>query len=245
SNSVEVLTKGKQEGSDKAASLEVGIAGATGGVARNVDVIAHGGIFTGGDEAHGIFAQSTGGGGGSGGGIERQPAATASQQIVVGVGGSGGDGGIGGAVMVDSDADIETEGDKAHGIYAQSVGGGGGTGGYSVAVDQEPDSEGPTSRTIAVSIGGEGGTGSYSNTVDVTNRGNIVTHGYEAHGINAESTGGGGGAGGAVLSVVSMSDDLAQSLSVNVGGKGGDGGTSDDVTVLNEGSIETEGDNAV
>ncbi|HKU89874.1 MAG TPA: autotransporter outer membrane beta-barrel domain-containing protein [Steroidobacteraceae bacterium] len=245
SNSIEVLTRAKQEGSDKAASLEVGIAGATGGVARDVDVTAHGGIFTKGDDSHAIFAQSTGGGGGSGGGIERQPAATASQQIVVGVGGSGGDGGIGGAVDVDSDADIETEGEKSHGIYAQSVGGGGGTGGYTAAVDLSPDSEGPVSRTVAISLGGEGGTGSYSSTVDVTNRGNIVTHGRESHGINAESTGGGGGAGGAVLSISTMSDDTAQALSLNVGGKGGIGGTSDDVTVLNEGSIETEGDNSV
>src|SRR5262249_4528017 len=150
-----------------------------------------GGIFTQGDEAHGIFAQSTGGGGGSGGGIERQPAATASQQILVGVGGIGGDGGIGGAVTGGSDAGIETSGDEAHGIYAQSVGGGGGTGGYTASVDLSPDSEGPVSRTMSVSIGGEGGTGSYASTVDVTNGGNIITHGREAHGINAESTGGG------------------------------------------------------
>ena len=149
------------------------------------------------------------------------------------------------AIQVDSDADIETVGDKSHGIFAQSVGGGGGTGGYTATVDLEPDSEGPTSQTLAVSVGGDGGTASTSSTVDVANRGLILTHGNESHGINAESTGGGGGAGGAVLSVGSSADDTSRSLSVNVGGTGGDGGVSDKVTVLNEGSIETGGDNSI
>ncbi len=245
SSSIEVTHEGKEKGSDKAASLEVGIEGGSGGISGDVDVFAHGAIFTLGQDAHGIFAQSVGGGGGSGGSIERQPAAMASTQIQVGVGGSGGSGGISGAVQVDSDADIETVGDKAHGIFAQSVGGGGGTGGYTATVDLEPDSEGPTSQTLAVSVGGDGGTASTSSTVDVINRGLILTHGNESHGINAESTGGGGGAGGAVLSVGSSADDTSRSLSVNVGGSGGDGGVSDKVTVLNEGSIETGGDNSI
>jgi hypothetical protein len=245
SNSIEVAHEGKEKGSDKAASLEVGIDGAVGGVAGAVEVFAQGGIHTRGLESHGIHAQSVGGGGGSGGGIERQPAATASHQIMVGVGGSGGDGGIAGAVTVDSAADIQTEGDKAIGIFAQSVGGGGGTGGYTATVDLEANSEGPVSETLAVSVGGDGGTGSTSSTVGVTNRGTIITRGRDAHGIDAESTGGGGGFGGAVLSVGSSGDDTARSLSVNVGGSGGDGGTSEKVTVLNQGSIETFGDNSV
>ena len=101
--------------------------------------------------------------------------------------------------------------------------------------------EGPTSQTLAVSVGGDGGTASTSSTVDVINRGTDLTHGNESHGIDAQSMGGGGGAGGAILSVGSRADDTSRSLSVNVGGSGGDGGVSDKVTVLNEGSIDTGG----
>jgi hypothetical protein len=243
STSGEVSGGDEDDGSDWAISVEVGIAGATGGVAGEVRVFAEGGISTQGRESHGIHAQSVGGGGGDGGAIERQPAATASHQVQVGLGGSGGDGGIAHLVLVDSGADISTSGDKSHGIFAQSIGGGGGNGGYSATVDLE-GGNGGGGNTLAVSLGGDGGTGSIADTADVTNRGNILTRGRESHGVNAESLGGGGGSGGAVLSVGRSSGDVTRALSVSIGGSGGDGGVSDDVTVVNEGRISTLGDNS-
>ncbi len=244
STSGEISGGDEDDDSDWAVSLELGIAGATGGVAGDIEVHASGAISTQGLESHGIHAQSQGGGGGDGGAIERQPAATASHQVQVAIGGGGGAGGIAGAILVDSAADIETDGDKSHGIFAQSVGGGGGNGGYTAAVDLEDGDDDSGGNTIAVSLGGDGGTGSIASTVDVTNRGDILTRGRESHGINAESTGGGGGSGGAVLSIGTSSGDTTRALSVNIGGSGGDGGVSDDVTVINEGVIATLGDNA-
>jgi hypothetical protein len=244
STSGEISGGDEDDDSDWAVSLELGIAGATGGVAGDVEVRANGAISTHGLESHGIHAQSQGGGGGDGGAIERQPAATASHQVQVAIGGGGGSGGIAGTVLVDSIATIETDGDKSHGIFAQSVGGGGGNGGYTAAVDLEDGDDDSGGNTIAVSLGGDGGTGSIASTVDVANRGNILTRGRESHGINAESTGGGGGSGGAVVSIGTSSGDTTRALSVNIGGSGGDGGVGDDVTVVNEGVIATLGASA-
>jgi hypothetical protein len=109
-------------------------------------------IDTHGDHAHGIFAQSLGGNGGNGESIG--PAVSAT-------GGNGGAAGAGGLVTVDNTANINTEGDLAYGIFAQSIGGTGGNGG---GVD------------AAFSAAfGEGGTGGRGGDVIVTNTGNIHT----------------------------------------------------------------------
>jgi hypothetical protein len=79
-----------------------------------------GSIWTGGDNSHGILAQSIGGGGGNGGFSVAGSAITSP--VKVSIGGNGGPGGSGGQVHVASGSDIETEGSDAHGIAAQSIG---------------------------------------------------------------------------------------------------------------------------
>ncbi|MEJ0084290.1 MAG: autotransporter outer membrane beta-barrel domain-containing protein [Pseudomonadota bacterium] len=242
SSSIELASDGGGgKGQDRAVSLEVGIEGGSGGVAGDVEVHAAGSIVTQGTNAEAIRAQSVGGGGGNGGAIERQPAVAASNQIQIGVGGSGGLGGTAGAVLVDNAATLETSGDQAHGIFAQSIGGGGGMGGYAASVDLESGG-GTGGNSFSLTMGGDGGEGSTASTVDVLNTGNILTTGRHAFGIYAQSTGGGGGVGGAIMKFGQSSGETTRALSLNVGGTGGIGGTSDAVTVTNEGVIETHGE---
>ena len=90
-----------------------------------VDVVnqAGGAITTHGNGADAILAESIGGGGGTGGG----------GVALVGLGGTGGSGGNGAAVTVTNSAELQTRGQSAHGILAQSIGGGGGSAGTAVS----------------------------------------------------------------------------------------------------------------
>lgn len=109
---------------------------------------------------------------------------------------------------------IDTQGDHAHGIFAQSRGGNGGNG----------ESIGPA----ASATGGHGGAGGAGGLVTVDNTANISTEGDLAYGIFAQSQGANGGKGGSV--------DLAISAAFGDGGAGGKGG---DVIVTNSGNITT------
>lgn len=182
-----------------------------------------------GNNAQGISAQSIGGGGGNGG----ASFAVSGGGVInasVSLGGSGAEGGDGKSVQIDNAGSITTGGDLSAGIQAQSIGGGGGNGGLSGAFAVGAGS-------ISVTLGGEAGTGGKSGSVDVTNSGKITTHGENAVGIQAQSIGGGGGNGGAALS--GTGGVLA--ISTAIGGKGGNGKDSDDVTVMNSGDILTDG----
>src|SRR4029450_6146449 len=110
------------------------------------------------------------------------------------IGGGGGGGGNAGRVLLGNVAAIDgvltTEGDRAYGILAQSVGGGGGDGGFSVAAGI---SKGDGAK---FALGGNGDTGGNSDLVSVRSASTIVTHGVDAHGLFAQSIGGGGGSGG-------------------------------------------------
>ena len=95
--------------------------GNSAGSGGNVDVINQpgGSITTLGNGACAIRAQSIGGGGGTGGG----------GGAIVGLGGTGGSGGNAGDVTVTNNALLQTVGQSAHAILAQSIGGGGGSAG--------------------------------------------------------------------------------------------------------------------
>jgi uncharacterized protein YhjY with autotransporter beta-barrel domain len=208
--------------------ISVGGYGNGGGDGGSVTVTNNGSITTGrrdndgelkiskGDESKGIFAQSVGGGGGRG----------AGSGGVIAVGGSGAGSGNGGDVTVTNNGSISTQGDTSDGIFAQSVGGGGGSGNGGMFV----------SPTVAlVSIGGSGTGGGHGGSVTVTNNGSITTgvdtsDGIFAHGIFAESIGGGGG-----------SANFTFSLILGFGGSGGSSGNGGDVTVTNNGIITTLG----
>ena len=114
-----------------------------------------------------------------------------------------------------------------------------------------------TSNSFAVGIGGTGGSGGSAGAVSVTNSstgiivtGATVTNGVaqangngNADGILAMSIGGGGGTGSNTVSAVlgGGSGGASSSAAISVGGAGGTGGTGGEVTVLNNGGIETYG----
>ncbi|MGO4129771.1 beta strand repeat-containing protein, partial [Inquilinus sp. YAF38] len=133
-------------------------------------------------------------------------------------GGNGGNGGAAGAVTVTvgEGSAITTTGDGSVGILAQSLGGAAGLGGFG-----NNDS------------GGTGGTGGDASTATANNNGSISTQGQAAHGIVAQSLAGGGGSGG-----------TSWGLFHSNGGTGAAGGTSDQASVENNGTITTIGPNA-
>ncbi len=173
----------------------IGGTGGGGGGGGEVDFINQAGITTTGLQAHGVIAQSIGGGGGNGGAAHSTAVGLAAAAAIA-VGGSGGGGGGAGIVNAANDGMISTSGGDAIGLEAQSIGGGGGNGGDAIARTLAIGV--PEIPTVAFSaaIGGSGGGGGLGNTVTVTNTGTIATTGDAAHGILAQSIGGGGGNGG-------------------------------------------------
>ncbi|RVH40542.1 autotransporter outer membrane beta-barrel domain-containing protein [Sinorhizobium meliloti] len=207
--------------------------GGTGGTAANGNAVTltHAGhIATAGDWADGIVAQSIGGGGGAGG-TSTASGSQATANITVGVGGSGGAGGNGGAVGITFDDNhgnsISTAGYSAYGVLLQSIGGGGGQGG-----DGSDEAAGRI--TVGGGFGGSGGAGGSGGMVTAKGWINLSTSGDDAHGIVAQSIGGGGGVGGAA-------SGAPLSFTGNSPGSYGDGG---DVAVTADGSIFTRGDYA-
>lgn len=184
--------------------------GGFGGNGGDVDVttVAGATILTQESYSHGIYAQSVGGTGGSAG---------TSGNLLVSLIGSADNGGNGGEVEVTHGGAIETRGDFARGIVAQSVGGGGGSGGTGGGL-------------VSLSLGGVGSNGGSGDEVEVTvqGTGSILTAGIGADGILAQSIGGSGGTGANSYGLVA------------VGGTGSKGGTGDKVTVRNYGRITTQ-----
>lgn len=235
-------------------AVALGGTGAGGGHGGASDVINSSAITTYGDNSYGIMAQSLGGGGGNGGlavsgtfNFSETPGA-----VGVSVGGKGAAGSYAGAVTVSNSGAIHTYGSGAIGILGHSQGGGGGNGGLAITAQMTFAQK--DSMAIGVSVGGEGGTGNYGGTVKVTNQaaGSIETEGLEAHGIKAQSIGGGGGNGGMALVAQlgksgGSADEAATSVNatVSVGGAGGAGGIGGQVDVTNHGSIDVQGAAAV
>jgi hypothetical protein len=220
-------------------SVAIGGNGGLGGDGHNVEVTTEGSdIDTGGDDAHGIHAQSIGGGGGNGGlAIAGTMPSGSPINVSVALGGAGGTGGDAGEtvkVTTSADTTIDTAGARSHGIAAQSIGGGGGNGGTSLA-----GSVG-SGLSVAVSIGGSGGAAGNAKTVIVDNSATITTLGDLSAGIFTQSVGGGGGSGG-------FSGSLAVGglgVGVSIGGDGSAGGLGGKIDVDNFGMISTFGHNA-
>ena len=223
SNGVTAQSIGGSGGTGGSSSLSAVSVGGFGGAAGNggvVDVSNTGTIVTAGLAANAVSAQSIGGGGGSAG-SQSKLSFVPGASLLVAVGGNGGGGGTGGSVFVANSSALQTGGDSANGIYAQSIGGGGGSGGGAVGL---------------VAVGGAGGHSGIASTVNVTNLGGgtIWTRGIGADGIFAQSVGGGGGDGGGAWSG-------GTSLSSTVGGNGSGGGAGASVTVNNNAQIQTDG----
>jgi hypothetical protein len=220
-----------------ALDLTLGGSGGVGGNGATAEVLFAGQINTSGDWADGIVVQSVGGGGGSAGTatIESSEATTS---VTASIGGQSGAGGAGGAVTVtlENDADgsfIMTRGYGAIGVLAQSIGGGGGQGG-----DGSNSAEG----TISLGIDGATSYGSAGGVVTVSGETNIATLGAEAHGVVAQSIGGGGGIYGAGNALAAQ-EDGSHSLNLSLGARH-EGGASDgaEVSVDLSGTISTAGD---
>ncbi len=210
-------------------SVSIGGTGAMAGDGKTVDIDNGANIKTIGDFSAGIFTQSIGGGGGNGGFAGSLAVGGASASVSLG--GDGNAGGVGGTIDIVNFGTIETDGNGAAGIFAQSIGGGGGNGGSALAT-----SIGLAS--VTTTVGGKGKEGGNGGLVDILNTGLISTQGHNSAGVFAQSIGGGGGNGGDATSL-SLAGPVA--VAVGVGGDGGEGGNGGNVIVKNEGIIETEG----
>ena len=224
-------------------SLGVGGFGGGGGDAGNVAVAvdSDGGIVSAnGDDASAIAAQSIGGGGGNGG-LNVSGGIAMDGTIAVGVGGFGGDGGLGGNVGVSSDTAILTAGNNSAGILAQSIGGGGGNGGINIAGGITPQTKDQGNAvSVVFGVGGFGGAADAAGDVAVLHAGAIETGGADAHGILAQSIGGGGGNGALNVSG-NVSGKSKFAFAGGVGGHGGAGANAGEVSVVSEGNIYTRG----
>ncbi|MGE4321657.1 MAG: hypothetical protein AB7E60_01350, partial [Sphingobium sp.] len=229
---------GTSAGKDVSVNLAIGGFAGNGGRAGAVDVENSGSISTRGANAHGVLAQSVGGSGGNGGAANADGADDeADVQVQLAVGGLGGTGGAGGAVGVANTASgsIQTRGYAAFGVLAQSVGGGGGTGAAAGA------STGKGDTGVNLTLGGFGGAGNIGGAVRVTNAGRIGTYDDLAHGVFAQSVGGGGG----VATGASSASGADMSVGGGYGGGGAAGGHGGSVTVTNSGEILTHGAGAL
>jgi hypothetical protein len=225
-----------------------GSGGAAGsGGAVSVTKSTTGNIETQGVAAFGIYAQSVGGGGGNG--ALAGVVSGSLKSLSIGVGGNGGGAGDGGTVSVSTSdtsnaTGIQTLGKHSIGIFAQSVGGGGGVA-TTMTTDETFDPSkiivNPQGRIadvqgVSLTFGGRNGSTGKGGEVDVAVNGNVQTQGLDAHGVLAQSIGGGGGlvVGGQVI--------LPAAGTGGAGGAGGDGGP---VTVnVTNGFIGTASDGA-
>jgi hypothetical protein len=220
-------------------SLDVSIGG-RGGAAGNggsVSVQQTGDILTLGLGSIGIFAESVGGGGGSAGSGIADEFNLAS----VHVGGQTGAGGDGLDVTVTLNAgSIETTGDYAHAIFAQSVGGGGGMVGEmeaSALVMSDPfggllPAGTPVPYTVEA-IATSGPSSGDGGPIVVQATGTIATYGKDSYGIFAQSVAGGGGVG----PLVGYNSSL-------IGSDGGSG-TAKTITITQSGSIIVSGQDSI
>lgn len=232
-------------------SLVIGRSGGTGGEAGAVTASSDGIVATAGDRSHGLFAQSVANGGGNSTTTSLRISApadadTKGSYFQLGVGLDGGVGGVAGDVDVTATGKLTTAGSDSHGVFAQSVGGGGGTGGGVT-------NSASTAMSFSIGVGGTGGEGGTSGTVDVDSTADIQTASDRSIGILAQSLGGGGGVGGFVKSGTSILDSIKSvvkgsnvgtTVSIDVGGSGGEGMTSEVVTVDSSGDIDTAGESS-
>jgi hypothetical protein len=217
-----------------AGTFAMGGHGEDGGNSNIVTVYNYGDIATTGYHAYGILAQSVGGGGGDGG-LSVSGAAGMNGALAIGVGGTSGGGGLGSEAHLTNTGFVSTVGDESVGIMVQSVGGGGGTGGGSVAGAISD------SAAFSIGIGGGAGAGEDSDIVTLSTSGGVHTAGKDAHGIVAQSIGGGGGNGGFAVGA-SLSNGVAGTATV--GGSGGYAGNAKDVTLVASDFVLTTGDHA-
>jgi uncharacterized protein YhjY with autotransporter beta-barrel domain len=239
-------------------STSIGGNGKSAGHGGDVKVEASGQIFTEGQFAVGIAAQSIGGSGGIGGNSESASAAISTGQekdkpskapggktVTVSVGGNGGDGGQGGAVNIINGGALTTQGAASIGLMAQSIGGGGGAGGHADSIFITGSSKTPVDdngtgfslshlKSLEVTLGGNGGDGGNGGKVDILQRyQDLTTYGDGAAAILAQSIGGGGG-------IAAAADHVSFLKTGRIGGHS-TAGHGSDVKVTTASGISTSG----
>ncbi len=165
---------------DSSVSLEVGGNVSSVGIGGDV-TLANGSslrLETSGDHSYGLLAQSIGGGGGLGAVVDPEAAFFRGPQL-----GSTSSNRGGNVTLSLASSTIVTSGLNSHGVVAQSIGGGGGIAGYS--------SEGVFNVSNPTSGTGVGDAGNLN--IALNQQGSITTSGDRAHGILAQTIGGGGG----------------------------------------------------
>ncbi|WP_156487014.1 autotransporter outer membrane beta-barrel domain-containing protein [Prochlorococcus sp. MIT 1303] len=197
--------------------------------------------FASGHFSHGVLAQSIGGGGGEGGtsySASLSGTGRTSLNAFSSIGGSGANAGDGGNVEINNvSSQVNTKGNFASGISAQSIGGGGGAGGNAISL---LGSIGARSISAGVDVGGQAGSGGDGGELVVKNNGSISTgsksgeriFGHFSPGIIAQSVGGGGGFGGNSVNTQlsgTVGEKANASLGVSVGGSGARGGDGGDI----------------
>lgn len=235
-------------------SVAIGGSGGNGGNGGDITATNTGSIITNGTGSRAVELESIGGGGGDGGTSDILHFAVQTPLLSsdTAIGGSGGSGGRGGNItFTNATGSIETYGDNAIAISAQSIGGGGGNGGNASTRDLNVTGPGNTPNVSAnLAIGGSGGTGNTGGDVTIKNMrdgrgaGQIATFGIGSRAITAQSIGGGGGIGGGAVAMGSGSSTGTFAFQVGVGGTGGSGNNGGKVTVDNSGTILTMGGNS-
>jgi uncharacterized protein YhjY with autotransporter beta-barrel domain len=236
-------------------NLAIGCNGGRGGDASEVTVDSHGDtIFTGGDLANGINVQSVGGGGGNAN-FSLSVTGSGNKAISLGsadvpllhLGSNGGGAGSGNTAFLENYSSISTGGSMSDGILVQSVGGGGGNGSMEISGKVAYGSGNATLKLGATGTSGVGGgNGGLVTVNDILAPGqtskSIVTRGFKAAGIAAQSIGGGGGKGGDSYSLaISNNDGWVPSYSLAMGADGGAGGQAGGVALTSASSISTQG----
>jgi hypothetical protein len=245
-------------------STALGGSGGAGGNGAAVNLTMTGGsVTTQGQGSHGAILQSIGGGGGAGGDSSAMATTTAfgrgatqaetnvyTAQITMTLGGSGSGGGSGGAVGATlNGAVINTFGDYANALIAQSVGGGGGNAGIGSSTTQAFGST--RNLTPTLELGGRGGPGGGGGAITITTdaRAAIQTYGASAIGVLGQSIGGGGGTsqggtlnlGGTYTMGEGTTVTPTANFTLNLGLAGGTGGAGNIITANIGGQIRTSG----
>lgn len=187
-------------------------------------------VQTSGDSAHGIILQSIGGGGGMAmAGSTRSAANPDSQQFDLTAGNVSG-GGNGGVINVSTGVNLNTYGDRAIGFIAQSIADGGGI-----------VSTGAAKGIGSIALGSQRASngGAQAGNVTLNLNYSLTTRGAGAHGIVAQSIGGGGGIVGDLAQAIQF--DPAGFIRPSISANGGSGGA---VSVSYDGTLTTGGANA-
>ena len=203
------LNTGGEFGHAGAPPPESGLAAST--------LTSEGNVTTQGVLSHGIVAQAIGGGGGVSNvvfGTDLQ-LTDKGTSIILGSG-TGGAGGNGSDLVVNA-MGVSTSGAGAFGIVAQSIGGGGGLTGIANGASLLGQVD---FSLMPVTISAGGGAGGDGGITTVNSKGDVHTFGYGAHGIVAQSIGGGGGIVGNGMFITTLGDAGAGPFAGTVGGAG-------------------------